>query len=509
MKTCPRCGKTYPDSETFCEADGTALTSGTAPGGRRTTVMTDDPESGDGGVIECPVCGGKAQPGEVICNFCGTRLVSAAGEAAAAPPGGAARTHVSPEAFVPASERGIGQFERGYSRPLGGPTESDDERSASRGILGIVGFALAAALALAGGAWLAIYLSNRHATPPIAQASPSPAAVSSPSVMLAKTISIQTAGDMAGVMQRDPKSLGKVFTDNTAGLENVYRDALTSSPGLSDGMILRLHITPDGTVSDGSVRISTSPNPSLDAAVVKAASGWKYAPASGTGVDADYPIIFAGSAADATTVESDLNTKVASLGPSTTPEYALSPALPASPAEAVASPSAEATPPSAASLPPVETAPMAPRPARHKPVIRHPPLIERVNDALHSDRKLRRVQAYNSGSAITLSGKVFDDNERMVAEQTVRGVRGVSSVTNDLTTDTSEWERNTSVINQHLQSAGLTGVTVKVIGKRAYLRGEVKTELDRERAVSVTQGAAPVVVGTNLIRVVPGGVFGF
>ena len=506
MKNCPRCGNTYPDSETFCEVDGTALTGGGV--GRRTTVMTDDPQAEAAG-IECPVCGGRAQPGEVICNFCGTRLVEPSREAAASPSAAEGRTRLSPETFVPASERagigqtGIGQTGRGYSEPPGA-SAGDEEPSASRSILGILGFALAAAIALAGGAWLAIYLSNRHATPPIAEASPSPAAVSSPSVTLAKTIAIQTTGDMAGVMQRDPKTLAKVFDDNTAGLDGVYRDALTSSPGLSDGMILRLHVTPDGTVTDGSVRISTSPNPSLDAAVVKAASGWKFAPASGTGVDADYPLIFANSAADAATIESDLSTKVASLGPTTTPEYALSPALPG-PAEAAVSPSAEATPP-VASLPPVETAPVE-RPVRHKPVFHRPPLIQRVNDALRSDRKLRRVQAYTSGSNVTLSGKVFDDNDRLVAEQTARGVSGVSSVTNNLTTDTADWARNASVISQQLQSAGLSGVTVKVIGKRAYLSGEVKTELERERAVSVTQAAAPVVVGTNLIRVVPPGLF--
>jgi TonB family protein len=274
-------------------------------------------------------------------------------------------------------------------------------------------------------------------------------------------------------------------------------------------MILRLHVTPDGTVTDGSVRISTAANPSLDAAAVKAASGWKFAPASGTGIDADYPVIFASSAADATTIESDLSTKLASLGPNATPEYALSPALPASPAEVAASPAAAPTPPETASLPPVAPALVAPRPMRHKPAVHHPPLMERVNDALRSDRKLRRVQIYTSGGTVTLFGKVFDDNDRMVAEQTVRGVKGVNGVIDNLTTDTAEWARNASTINQQLQSAGLTGVTAKVIGTRVYLSGEVKTELDRERAVSVTQAAAPVVVGTNLIRVVPGNMFGF
>src|ERR1700737_5494125 len=73
MKSCPRCGKAYPDTETFCESDGTVLAQG---GARETTVMAADQESAGqpAGVVECPVCGGKAEPGELICNFCGSRL---------------------------------------------------------------------------------------------------------------------------------------------------------------------------------------------------------------------------------------------------------------------------------------------------------------------------------------------------------------------------------------------------------------------------------------------------
>src|ERR1700682_3603809 len=71
MKRCPRCDKTHPDSETFCEADGTALVSA----GPAFSESAGNPGGGGGGeVIECPVCGGKAQPGELICNFCGARL---------------------------------------------------------------------------------------------------------------------------------------------------------------------------------------------------------------------------------------------------------------------------------------------------------------------------------------------------------------------------------------------------------------------------------------------------
>src|SRR6266481_9181766 len=67
MKRCPRCDKTYSDSETFCEVDGTAL----VPSG---PAFAESAGAGEGSQIECPVCGGKAQPGELICNFCGARL---------------------------------------------------------------------------------------------------------------------------------------------------------------------------------------------------------------------------------------------------------------------------------------------------------------------------------------------------------------------------------------------------------------------------------------------------
>src|SRR5208283_4458815 len=86
MKRCPRCDKTYPDSETFCEADGTALVQAGpafAEGAGRASAGAGDAAE----QIECPVCGGKAQPGELICNFCGARLgVESAAEAYTPPP---------------------------------------------------------------------------------------------------------------------------------------------------------------------------------------------------------------------------------------------------------------------------------------------------------------------------------------------------------------------------------------------------------------------------------------
>lgn len=510
MKSCPRCGRTYPEGERFCQDDGSALIESTQGAGRATTVMTDEPAAEAAGGIECPVCGGRSQPGEVICNFCGTRLAAPGAEApTAGGPSSGARTRVSPEGFVPASERaGSGQF---AAPPEALPPE---EESGGRSILGLLGFALAAIIALAGGAWLAVYLSNRHQPAPIAQASasPSPAAITTPGVVLAQTIPIQTSAGAGASAPRDTATLAQVFTSNKGALDDIYRNALASNAGLDDGMMLRLHVNPDGSVSDASVRVSTAPNPSLDADVVKAASGWKFAPSSGGAIDADYPLIFASAPGSIPGMETSLSDKLASLGPNEAPEYALSPSAPTPELAASAAPTAMAS--AVAALPPESVAPPAapPAPTRHKhretATYRPPPmpLRERVNSALAGNRKLRRVQVYTSGGNVTMYGKVFDDNDRRLAEQTVRGVSGVTSVTNNLTTDEQDWARSASLINQQLQSAGITGVTVSVIGKTAYLKGEVKTDADKDRAVAIAQSAAPVRV-VNFLSVAPGRVF--
>jgi TonB family protein len=514
MKICPQCAKSYPDTEIFCEDDGAKLGNAGTAGGRVTTVMAEDeitagPNPSGG---ECPVCGGKAQPGELICNFCGTRLGPEVSTSSTPGPATPSPTRPTPETFVPGNDRSSG-FQTT-------PIDEASEEETGRSIWGTLGFIGAAVFALAAGGLFALYLSHRNKPAPIAQASPSPAAVTSPSVILAKTIPIQVSGDLAATLQRDPKDLAKAFADNNAALADLYRHDLESSPELSDGIILRLHILPDGSVSDASVRTSTAPNPSLDAEVVKLTSGWKFAPATGVGVDADYPVIFTTKDADVPAIETDLKTRLASLGPNTAAEYALSPATTPTPAEAAGSPAAApstgeaAIPPSPGAMP--TTAGIS-SPTHHKHrrsasglaamPPHEEPLRERVTTALAGNRKLRRVQVYTTGGNVTLSGKVFDENDKLLAEQTVRGVSGVTSVTDNLGTDTAEWVRNASTINQQLQSAGLTGVTVKVIGKTAYLTGTVKTQPDKERAVAIAQSAARVIVRENLIRVEPGGLF--
>ncbi len=108
---------------------------------------------------------------------------------------------------------------------------------------------------------------------------------------------------------------------------------------------------------------------------------------------------------------------------------------------------------------------------------------------------------------VTLFGKVFDDKAKLAAERAVRKVNGVTNVVDTLTTDKEEWAENEAKINRELQNAGLAQVTAKVIGNSAYLDGQVTTNSEKQRAVTITQNAAPVTIRTNLIRVVPGSIF--
>jgi TonB family protein len=503
MKTCPRCARTYPDAESFCETDGTALVA--AAGAPVTAKMADlEPQ------IECPVCGGRAEPGELICNFCGARLpVSGGAEPTAAPrpargatPGGAAGSpRRRPETYVPAQDR-LTATE--FTPPIPPDDESGDE--SRRPLASVIGYSLAAIVALAAGAWLAIHLSSGPATlpPKTAEASPAataspPAVGSGPTVDLAHSVQVQTIGESAAAPERSVDAARKVFDLGKSGLLDTYRGVLAGGSPIDDGMVVRLTVAPSGAVTGAVVRTSTSPNPELDAAAVKTMMRWTFAPINGGEVGVDYPVIFARDAAQAGAVDSGLATKVVALGATSSPEYAFAPA--AVPTVA---------PPAEASVPAVETPPRPKRRGRLASV--RPPkpmLLEQVQSALHSNRKLNRVNAYTNGGVVTLYGKVFDDDGKRLAVRTARSVSGVTDVIDQTTTDTSVWAARQQQISQALASAGLTGVTVKVIGRDAYLDGEVANKLDRERAVTIAEGAAPVTVRTNLIRVAEGRVFGF
>src|SRR6266852_3623259 len=199
MKRCPRCDKTYPDSETFCEADGTALVSA----GPAFSESAAHPGGGAGEVIECPVCGGKAQPGELICNFCGARLgAESPGQLYTPPP---------PSSSEPRGTR-VARDPSSSMRFTGKMPEGHDEKS-GRGMLTVVGYILAAVIALGGGAWLALHLSKGAETP-VAKASPAAPIVPAPTgpqVALSNVMPIQVMGESASTPERNQETVRKAF----------------------------------------------------------------------------------------------------------------------------------------------------------------------------------------------------------------------------------------------------------------------------------------------------------
>jgi osmotically-inducible protein OsmY len=108
---------------------------------------------------------------------------------------------------------------------------------------------------------------------------------------------------------------------------------------------------------------------------------------------------------------------------------------------------------------------------------------------------------------IVLEGDVFDNDAKGAAEQTAVGVEGVKRVINALTTNSLQWLLVQNRINQALQQNGFPLVSVKVIGKTAYISGHVSSNADKDRAVTVVNSTAPdVTIGTNLINVVSPGI---
>ena len=448
-----------------------------------------------------------------MCNFCGARLPVRETQAPPARPSAARSAGTSgtarrPENFVPAQDK----FTSTRFTP-----PPDEDADGGRSLATLIGYSVAALVALAGGALLAIHLSSHPVEPTkVAQAtpaaSPSPAAAAGPSVDLAHGVPLQTIGDSAGAAERNTEAARAAFDSGKSGLLDTYRGLLAGGAPVDDGMMVRLTVAPSGAVTGASVRTSTAPNPELDAAAVKSMMGWSFTPFNGGEVNIDYPLIFARDSAQASAIESGLAAKLASLGATSAPEYAFAPA-----AAPTATPGMEAAvppgPPPAVAPPAAPAAGTAAAPRHRRRVASarppRPNLLEQVQSALRSNRKLNHVNAYTNGGVVTLYGKVFDDNDKRLAARTVRGVPGVTDVIDQTVTDTSVWAQRQQQIAQALASAGLTGVTVKVIGRDAYLDGEVASDLDRQRAVTITQSAAPVTVRTNLIRVQVGRVFGF
>jgi hypothetical protein len=336
-------------------------------------------------------------------------------------------------------------------------------------------------------------------------------------------------GESALDPARNQDAARKIFEDNKAALLDYYKRALEGDKTLSDGMIATLRVAPSGEVSLGAVATSTNVNPALDSEVIKVMAGWRFAPFGGSSVEVRYPVVFAPDPADEAKVEAQLADKVAHLSPTEPPEYAaaLAPspeAIPSAAASEIAS--APNPPPGAAAIAPgIETPPSTVAPEAAAPVVpkkprKHkmklasvappkPSLLDRVQEALRSRKELGKVKAFTSGDTVTLYGKVFDDPAKSLAQRVARNVPGVGSVNNTLTTETSIWSEQQNQINRELQNVGLSKVTAKVIGKDAYLDGEVSSNAERDQAVTITERAAPVRVRTNLIRVVPKGLFGY
>ncbi len=281
-------------------------------------------------------------------------------------------------------------------------------------------------------------------------------------------------------------------------------------------MVVRVRVLPSGNVDAASVRTSTNPNPAFDAEVVKDVSSWTYPPFSGSEVEIDYPIIFTNDPATKDALESQLNTKLTNLSPTESPEYASAPPAQspaASEAVSAPTPAPVVNPPPAEAVAPAPAPAPPPRPRRHHVASapKPPPLTlqQQVLQVLSSNKRTRRVNCYTNGNTVTIFGKVFDNDAKLYAEKLVRQVPGVGNVIDSLQTDTADWAARQAAIASQLYAAGLNTVTVKVIGHDAYLDGTVKSDAQKQQAVTITESASPVHVAGNLIRVVPGNMFGF
>ncbi len=129
----------------------------------------------------------------------------------------------------------------------------------------------------------------------------------------------------------------------------------------------------------------------------------------------------------------------------------------------------------------------------------------KVQLALEADPRFKNVHiSVTQPGVIVLEGDVFDDKAKAAAKRTAAGVEGVTRVINALKTTSLQWLEVQNRVNQALQRSGYPLVNAKVIGNTAYLSGQVKTAVDKERVVTVVKSAGPdLKIGTNLIIVKP------
>ena len=134
-------------------------------------------------------------------------------------------------------------------------------------------------------------------------------------------------------------------------------------------------------------------------------------------------------------------------------------------------------------------------------------LMHRVERALRANDNLNGAMCYSPApGVIVLHGKVFDSQDRELAETTASNVSGVQQVVNTLRTMTGQWMAEEERINDTLALNGLDGVSARVIGSQLYLSGTVIGQAEKQRAVRVVSSISNLQLN-NFIWVKPGPIF--
>src|SRR5580658_217178 len=135
-------------------------------------------------------------------------------------------------------------------------------------------------------------------------------------------------------------------------------------------------------------------------------------------------------------------------------------------------------------------------------------LMNRVNAALRSNDQLNGAKAYTAAEGvIVLYGMVFDEKDRVLAEQTANAVPGVNSVVDNLRTKTGKWAQEEERINTRLLTNGFNDVQARVVGPYIYLSGNVIGPAAKAHAADVAASVYPNKQINNMIFVQPGSMF--
>lgn len=140
--------------------------------------------------------------------------------------------------------------------------------------------------------------------------------------------------------------------------------------------------------------------------------------------------------------------------------------------------------------------------------------IDRVRSALDGDRRLHNpseIAVSERAGTVTLRGTVRSLNQRRVALEVVKAVRGVQRVYEELRVDPRDRYEDDVLRGTALQalvrSAGVPDdhIDVKVRDSWLTLRGQVRRQADADAAFAVASSLAGVGGITNEIKVVSPG----